>query len=120
MDIEKINIKGLLREQIKELRDDGISLSEIEKFGEKEQEEALDRIFKWACPDLDAGKITPGEALELYVQIIQKTYAGENLLKKLKSPPLSSSARGDSTVKNAKKRSSRRRGTAPKSKKKHG
>ncbi len=115
MDIENVNTKGLLRKQIRELRKDGIGLNEIENLNEKEQEEALDRIFKWACPDLDADEITPGEALALYVRIIEETYAGELFLKKLESPPQSSSAGGGSTVKSAKQPTSRRKGTVRKS-----
>jgi len=121
MDVDKIKVKGLTRGQIKELRKEGVVLAEIEKLEDEKQDEALDRIFEWACPEeFNADELTPGQGLELYVRIIAKTYAGDRLLKKSQSPPLSSLASGDSTVRSVKKRKSRRKGTVRKSKKKSG
>ena len=117
---QKIDARGLTRGELKTLRAEGIVLTEIESLPEEEREKALDRIFSLACPGLDADSLTPGQALELYIGIIGLCYAQEDLLKKFASPPRSSSPRGGSSAESAKGPDSRPRGTARRSKKRHG
>ena len=117
---QKIVVRGLTRGEIKTLRQEGTPITGIEKLGEEEQEKALDRVFCLACPKLDADGITPGEALRLYVKVIELSYAGEDTKKKSGLPPGSLSAAGSPTAESAGKPGSSRKGTARKSRKKHG
>jgi len=120
VDLKELTIKPLTRGQIKELRNAGVILTTVEKLDEEARDEALDKIFKIACPELEVDEITPGQALELYIEIIKDTYAGDSLIKKLELQPGSIFQKKGSTAKDAKKRASNHKGTARKSKAKRG
>jgi hypothetical protein len=120
MDIDKIEVKGLTRGEIKKFRKEGIVLGKLGALADEKRDEALDKIFKAACPEFDADTLTQGEANDLYAKVVDHTYMTEADRKNLKSPRSSISKGGSTTVASAKKRGSKARGTARKSKKKRG
>lgn len=114
VDIETIEIKGLTRGEIRRLRAEGILLQEIEKLPDDKRDDAMDRVFALACPQVDPDSLTPAEALPLYVRIVQTTYVSEDMLKKFGSPlPLTSPAGGDMIAENADAQDCRPNDTAP-------
>lgn len=74
IDVEKLEIRGLTRGEVKALRKDGISLGELMDKDEAARDEAFDRILAIACPDVDPDAITPGQAVRIYEIIAEKTY----------------------------------------------
>jgi len=86
MDIETIEIRGLTRGEIKQLKKDGVVLGKLTDMEEEARDGALDKLFKIVCPDLDPDEITPGEALELYTRITGMTYLSGDERKNSASP----------------------------------
>ena len=112
-----IEVRGLVRGEIKKLRKAGFPLETVGNISDFEKrDEGLDRIFGIACKDFDSDQLTQGEALELWAKVVGVTYGGDELEKKSGSPQSSPSAKRDSgsTAKHAKKAASNRKGTARK------
>jgi len=120
MDINKMNIRGLTRGELKSLRKEGVRLGGLESLDEEKRDKALDKIFNLACPGMNADDLTPGEALELYTRIAAQTYITGEERKNSASPQPSVSGEKYTTVAIAEKTDSGSSGTARKSKKKHG
>ncbi len=120
MDVEKIKARGLTRGEIKTMRADGIVLGELQDMKEVHRDDALDRIFKLTCPDLDPDELTPGEAVELYVRITGLTHMTGEEVKNSASPHSSVSKTSSTRAASVRKRSSKGKGTARKPAKKRG
>lgn len=121
--IDAINVRGLTRGEIKALRKEGFPLETVGTMDDFEKrDEGLDKIFAIASPDADPDSLTQGQALELWAKVVAATYGGADLAKKFKSPLQSTSPAGSggSSAKSAKKRTSKGKGTARKSRKKNG
>lgn len=87
LDMEKIEVRGLTRGEIKKLRAEGIRLGELMDLAEEERDEAMDKLFAIACPDVQPDDITPGEALALYEKIAALTFLSGAEVKNSGSPP---------------------------------
>jgi len=81
-----IEVLGLKRGQIKTLRAEGIELGKMMDMDEEARDSALDRLIEMACPEVDPDDITPGQALELYTEISERTYLTGEQVKKSGSP----------------------------------
>lgn len=116
----KIQVRGLTRGEIKTLRQEGMSITGINKLDDEAQDKALDRIFTMVSPDLKADSLTPGQGLHLYTKIIELSYAGEELKKKSESPQGSGLPEGGLIAGSVEKPGSSLKGTARKSQKRNG
>lgn len=111
----KVEVRGLTRGEIKQLRKDGYPLetaAELEDLVKRD--DALDKLFELASPGFDADQLTQAEAVELWTAIVEMTYVGELISGKLKEGPQSSSSQKGSTAKSAKTPASKSKGTAQK------
>ncbi|MBN2060700.1 MAG: hypothetical protein JW882_09830 [Deltaproteobacteria bacterium] len=97
MDIEKIEVRGLTRGEIKQLRKEGIVLGKLMELDEEKRDEAMDRLLGMACKDLDVDAITQGDAIDLYTRISELTYLCGDARKNSESPQ-SSALEESSTI----------------------
>lgn len=86
IDGKEIEVRGLKRGEIKQLRADGIELGKMMDLDEEKREAALDRLLGLACPDVDPDEITPGEATDLYLRISELTFTTGAQEKNSESP----------------------------------
>ena len=113
MDIDKIQVRGLTRGQLRELRKQEITAGTIAKMDEDKREDALDMIFKMACPDFNADELLPMEGMALYRRIMDLTYVTEEDKKKPESPQSSAVKEEIGTAASVENQGSEHSGIAP-------
>jgi hypothetical protein len=114
----KFEARGLTRGQIKKLKNAGVKIQDIPEIEDIEKrDEAMMKVFKLTLTKFDTAALddlTPGEALDLYIKVIQLTLLGEAVVKKLYESQESGSGAGSTPAASAKKKASRRKGAARK------
>ena len=113
MDTDKIQVKGLTRGQLRELRKQGITAGTIADMDEDKREDALDKLFKMACPDLNADELLPMEGMALYNRIIGLTYVTDEAKKNSESPQPSAVKEEIGTAASVENQGSEHSDTAP-------
>ncbi|MBU2487941.1 MAG: hypothetical protein KKA60_00975 [Proteobacteria bacterium] len=98
----EIAYRGLTRREVRGLREEGLDLARLPEIKEPgEVDEALDRVFALAAPDVVAGDLdalTPGEAMDLFVRVCRATFLSPDQEKNFEAPPPDGSPEGLSTA----------------------